>query len=276
MAGAVTTTIPPPPFATQNRSLSLPFGQATPGTRAVLPPPQTPARRAKPSPQRTSTHTARTQIAAASPGSVENYNSDLSDAIPIETKWPPNIMISMVELLAFAPNHFQVPMAGHRALCNNWTQRIVVAVQLDHRGRLNQDTFSRAMNRIKYQVRVNEDIVLGTTRFAMTKHGDQLHNVPSGPKDTSLWVPRPHVVAAGDPLLTEMAVGVTRMPAGDDRWHLTQAIEYALRNPHLQLRLSDVPQIVARFGLQLPLGLNMATCDQQAAARHVHLHQAFN
>lgn len=194
-------------------------------------------------------------------------NEALTDAITIKARLPP-CQIGAVEFLTFFPHHTQWPEAGLRLYRNGWNHSDVARIQLNARATLDEESYTRRYNALKYQILSNGRIFFNVSDFkpSSATHNQLLTAVKS--YDASNYAPRDtHVNVLEDATLVDIAKGVVNWPTGQDRGIVTQAIEYAFNNDLHQYTSANIPGLAQQMGFTAPAEASTDQWDQNACQR---------
>ncbi|KXT10345.1 hypothetical protein AC579_4958 [Pseudocercospora musae] len=213
-------------------------------------------------------------------------NAFLDTAIPAQ-KDVPRMVLGMVELLTFFPNHNQWFQFMKRALRNKWSTEEMARMQLHARGQLTQDNFKTREAAMRHQVGVGGKAFYHNgawtrTNWFASSHPDSIEFVSSPPdsgnnldlydisQDTPAWGPNSGNLSTALPTLYEVVDGVVNWPQGQDRGQLTQALGWAVQQGEQYLRshdISNIPNIIATQQFRHPTNAGTLAWDARARTR---------
>ena len=177
----------------------------------------------------------------------------LLDGKPAVNVQPPNnINIGVLEICTFFPNWFQIPEVIVRAIRNGWTRRGIAKAQLHADNQLRRAHLKTAENRIQKQMSEGGNLWSGY------KKGEpwNLKEVADLGQEDDLTANGWQLRCEHDPDQKFMSfehitladirnqVPRARWPTGQDRLLLTQCLEFAEANPHLDLDTSHYDWII--------------------------------
>jgi hypothetical protein len=174
--------------------------------------------------------------------------------------WPANVDISLVEICTFCPNWFMLPEPAARAVRNGWTREALGKAQLHAVGALGWDEWQRAINRIQKQVSACCKLIDGFSSEDRVRHNSQAFRIRHGPQNdltASAWQFKVEYepgtpVQTGHVPLSYLCGVVVNWPVGNDRLLMTQCLEFARNNEHLNLDTSHWDWIIRSQGLTAP------------------------
>lgn len=181
--------------------------------------------------------------------------------------WPANIEIGIIEICTFCPTWLMLPEVAARAIRNGWTREALGKAQLHAVGALGWDEWQRAISRVQKQVSSGCKMIDGVSTEDKVRHNSQEFRERHGPQDdltAGAWQFKaeyePGVpVQTGHMPLSAIYGDVVNWPVGNDRLLMTQCLEFARNNEHLDLDTSHWDWIIRSQGLtapQAPVGLN--------------------
>jgi hypothetical protein len=181
--------------------------------------------------------------------------------------WPANADIGLVEICTFCPNWFMLPEPAARAVRNGFTREALGKAQSHAIGALGWDEWQRAINRIQKQVSACCKLIDGFSSEDRVRHNSQAFRNRHGLQDdltASAWQFKAEYepgtpVQTGHVPLSHICAVVVNWPTGNDRLIMTQCLEFAKNNEHLNLDTSHWDWIIRSQGLTAPpapAGLN--------------------
>jgi hypothetical protein len=181
--------------------------------------------------------------------------------------WPVNVDIGIVEICTFCPSWFKIPEVAARAVRNEWTREELGKVQLHAIGALGWDEWLRAINRIQKQVSAGCKLIDGYSSEERVRHNSPDFRRRYGPQDdltATAWQFKAEYepgtpVQTGHVPLSDIYEAVVNWPVDNDRLIMTQCLEFAKNNEHLDLDTSHWDWIIRSQGLTAPpapVGLN--------------------
>jgi len=174
--------------------------------------------------------------------------------------WPANIEISLVEICAFCPNWFMIPELVARAIRNGWTREALSKAELHAVGSLDWDSWQTATGRIQKHISAGCKLIDGVSSEDRSRHNSKDFRVRHGPQNdltAGAWRFKAQYepgkpVQPGHMPLSHVYEGVVNWPVGNDRLLMTQCLEFAKANEHLNLDTSHWDWIIRSQGLTAP------------------------
>lgn len=211
-------------------------------------------------PRRTRASQSQGRIDAGGNG----YGDDLQNRPPIGARPPPGIEIGAIEILTFFPRWLHHPDVVLRLFKAGWNRTEIAKAQLHAINRLNFGDMKRVSERVQKQVSFAGKLKTGMNGTWSNKR--HLPNIADyddlkadGWKTRHDLDPRLAQVELVDYKLADIAAPVMQggnSPQGSDRLLLTQVLEYAHRNPNLNLTLADTGRIIQEQGFTAPGSLD--------------------
>jgi hypothetical protein len=174
--------------------------------------------------------------------------------------WPANVDIGIVEICAFCPNWFMIPELVARAIRNNWTREALGKAQLHALDALTWEEWLRASARIQKQISSGCKLIDSQFSDNKVRHNSQSFKERYGPQNdltATAWHFNVEYepgtpVQTGHMPLSSLYAGIVNWPVGNDRLLMTQCLEFARNNEHLNLDTSHWDWIIRSQGLTVP------------------------
>lgn len=168
-----------------------------------------------------------------------------------------------------------IPELVARAVQNGWTREALSKAQLHAMGSLDQDEWLKAIGRIQKHISAGCKLIDGVPSEDRSRHSSQDFRRRHGPQNdltAGAWRFKAEYepgkpVQPGHMLLSDVYEGVVNWPVGNDRLLMTQCLEFARANEHLDLDTSHWDWIIRSKGLTAPPAPVGLSCDADAYQR---------
>ncbi|OCK77626.1 hypothetical protein K432DRAFT_115133 [Lepidopterella palustris CBS 459.81] len=150
------------------------------------------------------------------------------------------VEITAEELLTFFPAHLRWFNCTIRLASNGWTQSDMANFVNWSRALLEPNTVRS--NTLTHRIRMADEAIYGTRLGVKNRRKN-----PTTDFTAASWIKPTR--SGGPPIdyrLADLADGVVRPPTDRGRRELSMAVEYAMENRHMDLKLSDAEGLIAR------------------------------
>jgi hypothetical protein len=174
--------------------------------------------------------------------------------------WPADVEIGLIEICTFCPSWFRLPEPAARAIRNGWSAASMGKAQVHALGILDWDEWQRAIRRVQKQISAGCKMIDGTSADSGIKHNSSDFRRRHGPQDdltANAWrfmaeyEPGAPVKTGHLPLLS-IYRNVVNWPVGNDRLLMTQCLEFAKNNEHLEFDTAHWDWIIQSQSLTAP------------------------
>lgn len=265
--GSISTAVPKsgPTSSTSQLSNSTSF---------THPPPAVPKALTSSAKGRINSSTGRIAVAG------NGYGDDLDGRPPVGVQIPQGIQIGAIEILTFFPRWLHHPDVILRLFKAGWRRNDIAKVQLHAVNQLTYHMMDKVGSRTQKQLGVAGKLKLGmeqTDRWNNKLHLPLIDDYNSlaldGLKTRHDFDHTMPAIVFDDFKLADIAAPIMgqggnwpRGAGNPDRLQMTQILEFAFVNPHLNLSMADVIQIVQQRNIVDP-GFLGADHDTQALQR---------
>ncbi|KAK5729292.1 hypothetical protein LTR15_002434 [Elasticomyces elasticus] len=215
----------------QQSSADEPFGSAPPGKKYT--------KRVSKGPQK-GKRTCRS----------ENWGADLGprEAPQTNSSLPPDVPLTAAELTMIFVNHSWPPITK-RLMDAGWTTREIAAAQLHSHDEATDEAITKRDNALRKQV--EHTLGLPTATDFGTSTFQQNTN------RRTLQVDQ----------LTRFGENIANFPPDEEHGYMTQAVQYALEHPELDLTVNDVARLAREKEWKFPFDLTKAPAEADAISR---------
>lgn len=196
---------------------------------------------------------------------------------------PLDVEISVAELMIFFPNSMQIPLMAKRLMRNGFPGQTLAKVQLDAVNKLTDKNVTTTDDRLKRQFKAGGECEYADKKQANRTMWDQIAKADGPHLDLTAnqfklrceYAYRDELHHWGHCKLSDVygPVDASKWPQGNDRLVLTQCLDFAQANPHLDLDTSHWACINQQINPQPPpFPAGYKTRDHEALERFCALY----